>query len=518
MLLQNINMQQRSKPENVPSPVGGLNRRDALAAMEATDAYVMDNLFPGTTSCKLRNGCSVWEDGLPGPVTSLLSYTSGTIQEMFAEAGGKLYDVTVKDNHTEVMSGLAGPDIQAIMFSNAADNAQWLMCNTGADIPFAYNGSAWQDLAITGTHGAPEQINFFCPYKGRMYFTMEGECGFYYLIPGAIQGAAEFYDLGQICHKGGQIVAITTFSEDSGDGPNQYIVFISDQGEYIMYSGSDPGDAADWLLVGRYTGGKPIGRHAVMTYAGDVLIITVEGVMQFSAIRKLADTRSEIVALSSKLGDYFKNVVQYETVHGWNIIMYPKGGMIVVTAPDSFNMAGKYNHFVMNTVTQAWCRFVSDEWNGLCWTILNGNLYFGRADGSVRQADNGLYDVDKDIKMNVAQAYNYFGGSGNKHFQWVECLILSEAPATLSGTIRVNFGAGAPGPINQNPVTSLGAIWDVSYWDEEYWGLDPTPRNFVVPYMNYGFVASLVLEGAFGGLTFEWYSSKWVFEPATGLL
>ena len=520
MFMQQVNTLQRSKPDNVSSPVGGLNRRDALALMPKEDAYEMDNVLPGTTSCRVRKGTSIYNN-LSGMVTSLLTYVSGTEQIMFAQETDTLYDVSEKDVALEVKTGLVGTDIQSTMFSNAADNKQWLICNTGHDEPFAYDGTAWANLVITdagGASGSSALLNYVCPYKGRLYWAYRGLCGFYYLPPGAIQGAAEFFDLGQIAHKGGAVVGIATYSEDAGDGPHQYIVFITDQGEYIMYSGDDPGDATMWQLVGRYTGGRPIGRHAIISYAGDVLIITLDGVMQFSAIRKTADTRTELVALSSKLGDYFKAVVPYEQTLGWWMILAPKTGVVLVSAPDQASVTGRFSHFCMNTTTQAWARVRSNHWNGLCWTIFRDELYFGRYDGSIRRAFDTEYDVNEDIQIRVCQAYNYFGNSNNKQFKWVELLVFSEAPPALSGMIRVNFGAGNPTPIGQPPLTELEAVWDVSYWDMDFWGAEPQPRLFIVTYQNFGFVASLVLIGAFGGSSFEWYSSKWVYEEAQGLL
>lgn len=517
-----VNTTQRSKPENVPSPVGGLNRRDALASMPPTDAYIMDNLLPGTTSCKLRGGCDIHSDVLTTPVTSLVTYASGDTQEMFALSSDALHDVSLVDTAISVKTGILGDDIVSTMFSNAADNAQWLICLTGNDQPFAYDGTTWTDLVITdagGFPGASDFLNYVCPYKGRLYFAYRGLCGFYYLPPGAIQGAAEYYDLGQIAHKGGAVVAIATWSEDAGDGPNQYICFITDQGEYIMYSGSDPGDATDWNLIGRYTSGRPIGRHAVCDYAGDVLIITMEGVLQLSAIRKTADTRTELVALSSKLGDLFKNLIPFESVHGWNIILYPKIGYVQVSAPEGFNIASSgVSNFVMNTTTQAWGRCTSKEWNGSCWTIFNDQLYFGRPDGSIRTAYDGDSDAGTAIHVRVCQAYNYFGNSQNKQFKWVECLVQCETEPPLAGLINVNFVQMPLGAVEQHPLTDLGGTWDVSYWDMDFWAVNPTPLTFIVTYQNFGFVASLCLHGEFKGLTFEWYSSKWVYEVAEGLI
>lgn len=522
MYMGDLNPQtnQRSKPDNVPAPVGGLNRRDALASMPATDAYIFENLMPGTTSVSLRLGCTQYQEGLGPPVTSLVTYISGKKEVMFGLLATTLYDMSVKDDLIEAKTGISGDDIQSIMFSNAADNAQWLICTTGNDNPFAYNGTDWSNLTITytGITASPNFLNYVCPYKGRLYWAYKDVCGFFYLPPGAIQGEVEFYDLGQIAHKGGAVVCIATFSEDAGDGPNQYIVFITDEGEYIMYAGEDPGDAASWELIGRYTYAPPIGRHAVCDYAGDLLVMTQNGVMQLSQIRKLADTRSELVTLSSKLGDTFEKHVQYDTMYGWNIILYPKGGIIQATIPEGFAPSAGFTNYVMNTTTQAWTTVLSKEWNGICWTIFHDQLYYGRVDGTVRRAYDGDNDCGQAIVTRVCQAYNYFGNSQNKQFKWVECLVACEVYPPLSGVINVNFHQLPVGPIEPVALTDLGATWDISYWDADFWAVEKVPMAFIVTYQNFGFVGSLCLHGSFKGMTFEWYSSKWVYEIAEGLL
>jgi hypothetical protein len=48
---------------SVPAPIGGLNARDAIADMKATDAVIMDNWVPGPTSVSIRSGYVQWVTG-----------------------------------------------------------------------------------------------------------------------------------------------------------------------------------------------------------------------------------------------------------------------------------------------------------------------------------------------------------------------------------------------------------------------------------------------------------------------
>ena len=57
---------------SVPAPVGGLNLRDAVANMEATDAVILTNFFPDRTSVRLRYGYTNYSTGYPAAVESLM--------------------------------------------------------------------------------------------------------------------------------------------------------------------------------------------------------------------------------------------------------------------------------------------------------------------------------------------------------------------------------------------------------------------------------------------------------------
>jgi hypothetical protein len=512
-----VNTNQQSKSQTIASPIGGLNGRDALANMPETDAYQMDNIIPGTTTCRMREGCSIHIGDVGSPVESLEVFASSTIQKVLAFAVPNIKDVTVQDVANTLKSDLAGAQVVSTMFATVADSHQWLIITTGADVPMSFDGTAIANLAITGLNEPDVGINYVCNYMGRLFFGMEDTLGFYYLPPGQIQGAAEWFDLGQASKLGGRLQAIATFSQDAGDGPDDYIIFITNRGEYFLFRGMDPGDYNSWEIVGRYRGAEPIGRKCILDYAGDTLILTTEGVMQFSAIQKTSDTRYEATALSSKTGDILLKNNEFRGQWGWSMHLHPTGGLMIVNVPVSNNIAGDHHQFVMNTTTQAWCRFLSKEWNPLCWCQSEKVMYFGRHDGSVRKM-GGLFDNLKPIEFNVKQAYNYFKTPKHKLFHWAMFQVRSEAPVVLASRLSVDFmeivPTTEPNPINEG----AGAEWDLSFWDDAIWASGPFTQRWIAAYGNYGVVASHWLQGSIQGASFEWYSTEHVYEEATGLL
>jgi hypothetical protein len=512
-----VNTQQRSKPYQISAPVGGLNGRDSLSSMRPEEAYEMTNMFPGTTSCYIRPGCVEHQAAGGSPVSSLEVFSSGNVQHILAFAGASVLDVTVSGTVTSLKSNLSSDEIVSTMFSTVADNAQFLVITTGADTPMQYNGTALTNLAITGLNEVDASLNYVRPYMGRLFFATENKLGFYYLPPGQIQGVAEWFDLGQLSNLGGYTQAIATYSADSGDGPNDYIVFISNRGEYIMFQGLDPGDATQWSVVGRYRGPEPIGRKCVLNYEGDLLVLTTEGVHQFSQIRKLGDTRFDATALTSRLGDILLKYNDNRDLWGWAMQLWPVGGMLIVNAPESNSRAGIYSQFVMNTITQAWCKFDSRDWDCNCLCMSGKSIYFGRFDGSIRRI-NGLYDMTNPISFSVRQSYNAFETNKYKHFNWAQFLVMSDAPVVLASSLSVDYRETKPTTTPSALNTGDGAVWDVDYWDDALWAVGPYIQRWIAAYGDYGVVASHWLVGDIGGATFEWFSTEHVFEEAEGLL
>ena len=79
---------------SLPAPIGGWNARDSLANMEPMDAVTLENWFPSVSSVNLRGGYSQFATGISGQVETLMTYSSGSSNKLFAIANGSIYNVT----------------------------------------------------------------------------------------------------------------------------------------------------------------------------------------------------------------------------------------------------------------------------------------------------------------------------------------------------------------------------------------------------------------------------------------
>jgi len=519
---------QTSQPITVPAPIGGLNGRDPLASMAPQDAYLMDNAFPGTASVDSRKGTIKYSNAsLGAPVQSLEVYAGGAGDRMLAWAGGRVYDVSTPIPQ-QLTSGLLSNLVVTTMFSNAADNAQHLIIVSGFDQPRRYDGTALSTLNLTGMTGSQNTLNTVFAFKSRLYFGQRDRLGFYYLPVGAIQGALSYFDLGQVARRGGYLVAIASFSESgNGSTPNDYIVFITNKGEMIVYAGNDPSSVAGWALVGRYYAAAPIGPKCTLNYGTELILLTEEGALPFSEIRRAGDAQAAGVAgagysaITSKLGNYLSAFNANAGVPGWQGVQYSGGGgWLLLNVPATSSISGQYHHYVMNTTTNAWCRFTG--WNGLTFTVFNKRLYFGRFDGFVMLADEGRFDDGVPVRCDIKQAYNYFDdGSGmaflQKHFQWAALLVSCDGEPPLSGKFNVDYSEDTPGYVNQL-APSAGAEWDLAAWDAGTWGDDGRTQRFIVTLNKGGVTGSLWLRASLQGLTLRWYATQYIMEKTKGLL
>lgn len=514
------NRGRRAVPVTISAPTGGLNGRDALNDQAPEDAFLLENWIPNNTSADTRGGYINYATGLPGAVESLEVYTGGAAQKVLAFSNGGIYDVTLGGAvGAALATGKTSNKVTTAMFSNAG--SQFLLIYSGADAPLSYDGTTLTALVITGLTGSQNTLHSPHAFKGRMYVCQAGQLGFYYLAVGAIQGAATFFDLQQQSQKGGSLATITSFSEDAGNGPADYIVFVTTEGEYIVYAGTDPSNAATWALVGRYYGPPPIGKKGWFKFRGDVYFITEEGIISFAQIRAKGEN-DDNEYLTSKLGRFFKDAVVYQSTHGWCGLIYPRGGALYVNYPMTANTSGQYAQFVMNTNSKkgAWTQFKG--WNALCWALYNRRAYFGTVDGRVCLADEGYTDNGAQIDCQCRQAWNTFDdehgmGEADKQFHIATFAMSASGAPSVACTVNVNYEDDAP-----STSTALGAAagsdWDVSDWDVTDWAGNVATQYVSVPVGKLGYIASIWMKAASTAAQIRWFATRIILEKTKGVL
>lgn len=449
------------------APVKGWDASSAIFAMKTGNAIQLKNWFPQPNYIEIRRG---WQRhgrisaDSTASIETLMVWQGVSSSKMFMAADtGIIYDCTSSGTASSAVTGLTNARFQWTNMTTSA-GAFLVICN-GADAPRTYNGSAWATPSITG----PTASDFIHVnvHKKRLWFVTNNSTDAYYLATDAVSGAATKFSLGANFDRGGYLVAMGTWTLDGGSGPDDFAIFVSSEGQVAVYSGTDPASANTWALAGVFNLAKPIGRRCIIKYGNSPLLLTTAGPLLLSLSVKGNEASLTATAITAKINAAFNEAARsYSSLFGWEMSVYPKGTRLIVNIPTAENSAAK--QYVMNTLTGAWCEFDGHDAN--CFLVYEGNLYFGRNNGSVAKADQTGADERTTIVATGQLAYDAMGAPGRlKRFTMVQPLILTE------GSTRVSVGVSADGvetsaistPVGVVPTT---ALWDSAVWDVDVWG------------------------------------------------
>lgn len=469
---------QVSQSYSLPAPVGGWNARDSYFGMDELDATVLKNWFPETNDIRVRKG---WEDHVTGmgPVNTLMTYTAPTgTDTLFAVASNSIYDVTSAGAvGAAVVSGLSSNYINYVNFTNSSGTS-YLCCFNGADSPRYYNGSSWATITDVSSPGivgiTTSTIVTAAVHKRRMWLVVNNSLRAYYLPVDSVGGDVsnnEWIDLGGIAYKGGYISAIGTWTIDAGEGADDYWVAVTSEGQVVVYVGTDPTSSSTWNLQGVWDIGPPIGRKCLIKYQGDLLILTIHGIIPLSKLVMSAQTDPSI-AITNKIEKAMTTAAQdYKTNPGWEMIVYPQADMFILNVPIA--NGALQEQYVMNTITGAWARFSGIEAN--CWAIMEQDIYFGDSTG-VRKFWSSLSDDGSNIETDLRQAENYFGSPGAiKYWKSIRPIFRADGIPSVGVSINPDYSD----EVVIDTISYSGndyALWDSGVWDTGIWsgGLDVT--------------------------------------------
>lgn len=453
------------KSASLPPPVEGWDTREALSDMPIKRAIILDNWFPGTDKITLRKGFTSYATGMSGAVESLLAYTplTGT-GKLFAANGTSVYNVTASGAvGSAELTGKTNARWQSVQMGTAG--GQFLVIMNGADAPLNYNGSTWSTSpAITGPTAA--NLIWCNLHQRRLWFGEKESLTAWYLAVNTIGGAASSFSLAGIATLGGYIMGMGTWSRDSGSGADDVAIFLTSEGEAIVYSGTDPSSASTWSLIGVFRIGKPIGRRCMIKAGADLIMVTQDGFVAASSILAADRAQADRVAISAQINKAVNDAVRsYSTIYGWEAFIYPKAAMLIFNVPQSSTV---YHQYVFNTITRAPCRFTGV--NAVCWGLMNDNAYFGGTDGKVYKFDDGSSDNGTAIEGDALQAFSNFGSNGiSKAFKLAEPLFESNGNPNAALDLNVDYQVRAPSGVS-SASANTSATWGVSKWGVGTWG------------------------------------------------
>lgn len=519
-----------SRSVDIPSPLGGVNTRDSLSAMAPTDAIELVNYIPQQNGLISRAGFEVatgnsnfeffdntnfnfydnnnfvfFSDNssgvYPNIIESVIPYVSGINSFMITASNGRLY----KDNTAGVLNEL-GSGYTNNRWENVKISNNMVLVN-GADAPLNFDGSVLTTISFSGdlaTYGAIK-INGIHKYRNRLYLYDTNYGNFFYGGVNSVAGSFTEFQLNRVSDTGGNIVSIKSLTHDAGDGIDDYIVFILNTGEVLLYAGGDPNDANDWRLVGKYKIPPIINKRCATQFAGDVLVLTKQDLIKLSDVVRFTGEQGGFNNNPSKLSGAITNDFNtYGNIWGWELTTYPRGGWIIVNVPE---VEGQKSHqWIVNVITGASTRF--NGWNANSFGVLNDNLYFGE-NKRLCWADRGLDDDGAEIQVLSRQAFTNLGMSEKKKVSNLKMFLQSDGAIAIDVGIAYDFGVVNPQSIQINETE--GSAWDLADWDTADWSFEKG-NILIFKTGGIGVYSSIQQRYNIKGQRVNWYATTYNFD------
>lgn len=507
-------LEEIGQSDTMAAPVKGWNTRDPLANMNPLYAVTLDNWLPSTGTVSLRPGATDHVTGLGAVVVkSLMSWRGTASQKLFASTDSGIYDVTAAGAVGAVVQARTDGYAQYINF-NTTGQAYMVTVNGVDDLAYT-NGTTWNTIANFSISGGgtllTNTIVNVNSFKRSIYFLKAASMSFFYLPIDSITGTVSEFPLGALFTRGGYLMAMGTWTIDGGSGADDHCVFISSEGQAVVYQGTDPSSSTTWALKGVYDLSAPLGRKCFCHFGGDLLVLTRRGV--FSMSRILKDTMmTPNSALSDVVGEAFQQAAALlPDAEGWEMTEYPDLSLLICNIPQlEYDTSHQY---VMNTKTGAWCRFKG--WDGFGMVFFQGYLYMGFL-GKVGKVFIPGNDFAESITAQAQSAYNYARPRSRiKHWSLVRPNL------NLGGSVAVNVALLSD--FGETPSfgtavfnTNLLARWDSSLWDTAGWSTEPVGHNdWVTAAVPDSYATAVCLRVIARDATVTWSATDLIYEPGS---
>jgi len=330
--------------------------------------------------------------------------------------------------------------------------------------------------AITGTKpdGTPlhtSDFSYVWAYKNRLFFILKDSLDVYYLPVDQITGAAALFQMGAEFSLGGKLMLGATWSLDYGNGLNDNCIFVTDEGEIVVYTGINPASPADWQKVGRYQMGKPRGPKAFIRAGGDLIFSTSIGFVPLSQALQVDYSILSSNAVSYSIETVWNEAVSLRSIEPWDCILWDDKQMVIICLPTVNEQPASM--FISNARTGAWAEFTN--WSGTCLEIFNGRLFFGSQEGKIIEAWVTGLDEGRPYTATYVPLFTDFGIPGAQKVGG-QGRLQTRGPYRIDPQLSVqeDYIVNLPAPPAASFVP-VGSEWGTATWGESEWGSSQTP-------------------------------------------
>ncbi len=507
----------------VPAPTGGLNAFNPISNMPEQDAIIMRNFFPEPFGCRVRKGYKEHATGLDGEVNSFMTFVSsdGT-SKLFAVDQSQVMDITAPGDYSAGTPECASTNSywQHTNFANVAGTH--MIAFNGVDDGILYSDDGLHRLVAgdgttpyTWAGVDPADLVVPCIHQHRVWAVEKNSTKGWYLPPEQVWGVATYFDFGGNFARGGYLQTLVVYTQDSGYGPDDYLVAISSAGDMCIYKGIDPSALETWSLVGTFYTGATFTRRCTARFGGDIAILTRYGMITVGSLAKPDNISVLDNALSQRIQNLISEVIGEGSYrYGWAILLYPAANMMIINVPGV--VPEQTFQLVYNTITKAWSMFTGMHAN--CWWPIFDSIVYGE-NGVVYRAWEGYLDgVKLDgtggemITAECQQAFSYFKLPGqNKHFKMFRPTFLFAGEFKYRAGANMDFDFATQPPPAAFNSASYG-VWNQSLWStNDVWAGGSQSSKYWASIVGIGYAAAIRLSVTTPAEV-VWVSTDWLYE------
>lgn len=447
---------------NLSAPVAGFDASSPLPMMRPNNAVILENYLAKPDGLVTRDGYTTHITAIPLQVDRLLVYAAPSGGEsLWGCTAGGIYNFTTAGVCPAASIALTDGKIVSTAIATGAGN--YLLGVNGVDTLKLYDGAAWSSVALLGVTSTVI-YSYIETYRQRIYLVKRNSLEIEYLAANAIAGAPTNYPLGALFRLGGKIIALSVWTVDGGVGPEDNLCVMTNKGEVAVFAGSDP---ATWSLRGVYFAGEPLGLTPMYKYGGDVLLLTVSGIIPMTSLIQTASI-DRTITVTSQIRPYLvASASAYSSLQGWQIISDPIKPFLLVNIPGTpVRMQA-----VMESQSGAWSTYTG--FNAIHWARAGNEMYFSGSDGvagahKVKRV-TGYADDGANITATILQAYNSLGYGGNKKIEEIRPYFEADGSFLYNAGISNDFQNAKEYSQVQVGTGLTAGIWGTSLWGAALW-------------------------------------------------
>ena len=340
-------------------------------------------------------------------------------------------------------------------------------------------GQSLSDQSL-GLPGKPSKFVQASVWKSRLYFVEKDSSRGWYMPVTSVYGTATSFDFGVRMKSGGALAGLYNWSYDAGSGIDTLLVGISSSGDVVIYQGTDPSSANTFGLKGTWSvGAVPYGRRFVTDFGGDLLVMSLLGLVPLSRLVLGQPTTGgdRSVYVTEKVSNFFALAAQTNRLQqGWQVLQHPAEGALMLLLPN--DVGADTTPLVMSFANRSWWPYRQIPiYSANPW---QGQLYFGTTDGRLCWATGYVDGVTlanpnaySPIAFSGLTGYSNLGSASMKRVQMVRPTVLAQTANTIvKVTPRYRFDMSEPAPPSGAAVNGAKNVWDTAIWDTNVWGGD----------------------------------------------